>query len=106
MTPELIANLYALLLGFALSGLLASGYQVLAEKPLSFHLLQTSTAAALASVPLLTFGAPFVIMRNTVRGSRIESRRVESAMFATILACFWSLMSGTVAVDLVGRFFA
>ena len=57
-------------------------------------------------MPLLTFGAPFVIMRNTVAGSRIENRRFEYAMIATILACFWSLMSGTVAVELVGRFFA
>ena len=101
MTPELATNLYALCLGFALSGLLASGYQVLAEKPLSFRLLHTSTGQALASVPLLTFGAPFVIMRNTMRGRRIESRRFEYAMLATILACFWSLMCGTVIVDLV-----
>ncbi len=37
-------------------------------------------------------------MRNTIRGRRIEARRFEFVMMATILAGFWSLMSGTVVV--------
>jgi hypothetical protein len=37
----------------------------------------------------------FIIMRNTLRGARIERRRVEFVMMATMLAGFWSLMSGT-----------
>jgi hypothetical protein len=106
VTPELAANLYSLALGFAVSGLLASAYQVLAERPLSFHLLHAPRGAALFAVPLLTFGAPFVIMRNTVRGRRIESRRFEYAMIATILACFWSLMSGTVVVEILSQLLA
>jgi hypothetical protein len=100
---ELAANLYSLALGFAVSGLLASAYQAFADTPLSFRLLHAPAGAALVAVPLLTFGAPFVIMRNTVRGRRIESRRFEYAMIATILACFWSLMSGTVVVEIVGQ---
>ena len=32
------------------------------------------------------------------RGRRIEARRFEFVMMATILAGFWSLMSGTVVV--------
>jgi hypothetical protein len=106
MTPELASNLYALMLGFAVSGLLASGYQIVAAEPLSFRLLHAAMPTALACVPLLTFGAPFVIMRNTVRGRRIENRRFEYAMIATIIACFWSLMCGTVMVELVGRLLA
>jgi hypothetical protein len=34
-------------------------------------------------------------MRNTLRGARIERRRFEFVMMATIIAGFWSLMSGT-----------
>ena len=37
-------------------------------------------------------------MRNVIRGRRIERRRFEFVMMATILAGFWSLMSGTVVV--------
>ncbi|MFN8831078.1 MAG: DUF6949 family protein [Labrys sp. (in: a-proteobacteria)] len=101
MSDASLANFYALALGFAIAGLLASAYQAFAAKPLSFRLLEGRTTAALAAVPLLTFGAPFIIMRNTIRGRRIEKRRFEYAMAATIIACFWSLMSGTVAVELL-----
>jgi len=54
--------------------------------------------ARFAAIPLLMFSAPFIIMRNTVRGRRIEGRRAEIVMLATLIAGFWSLMSGTVVV--------
>jgi hypothetical protein len=34
-------------------------------------------------------------MRNTLRGVKLESRRFEFVMMATIIAGFWSMMSGT-----------
>ena len=58
--------------------------------------------ARFLAVPVLTFAAPFVIMRNAVRGRRLEGRRVELVMLATIIAGFWSLMSGTVVVMAFG----
>ena len=39
--------------------------------------------------------APFIVMRNTLAGAKIERRRFEFVMVATIIAGFWSLMSGT-----------
>ena len=51
-----------------------------------------------AAVPFLVFAAPFIIMRNTLRGARIERRRFEFVMLTTVLAGFWSLMSGTFVV--------
>jgi hypothetical protein len=51
-----------------------------------------------AAVPLLVFSAPFIIMRNTLRGRRLEHRRAEFVMMATVVAGLWSLMSGTVVV--------
>jgi hypothetical protein len=66
-------------------------------QPLSFKLLERQApTAAVASVPLLVFGAPFIIIRNTIRGRRIEERPFVFVMLATIIAGFWSLMSGTV----------
>ena len=50
---------------------------------------------AFAAVPFLVFAAPFIIMRNTLRGAKVERRRFEFVMIATVLAGFWSLMSGT-----------
>ena len=49
-------------------------------------------------MPFLVFAAPFIIMRNTIRGAAIEGRRFGFAVLATLLAGFWSLMSGTVVV--------
>jgi hypothetical protein len=37
-------------------------------------------------------------MRNTIRGRRIEQRRFEAVMIATIIAGIWSIMSGTVVM--------
>ena len=49
-------------------------------------------------MPFLVFAAPFIIMRNTLRGDRWRSRRFEFVMMATVFAGFWSLMSGTFVV--------
>lgn len=99
MSVEALSSLIALGIGFALAGALASGYQALAHRPAGFGLLSNgATARAVAAVPFLVFAAPFIIMRNTVRGRRIESRRVEFVMLATVLAGFWSMMSGTFFV--------
>jgi len=54
--------------------------------------------ATFAAIPFLVFAAPFIIMRNTIRGRRIERRRFEFVMVATVIAGIWSLMSGTVVV--------
>jgi hypothetical protein len=55
-------------------------------------------ASRFAAIPLLMFAAPFIIMRNTLRARRIERRRTELVMVATVIAGLWSLMSGTVVV--------
>ncbi|WGR91534.1 MULTISPECIES: hypothetical protein [unclassified Bradyrhizobium] len=96
MSPDALNSLFSLCIGFALAGALANGYQVMAARPAGFGLLQNGVATkAFAAVPFLVFAAPFIIMRNTLRGARIERRRFEFVMMATIIAGFWSLMSGT-----------
>ncbi|HVD85622.1 MAG TPA: hypothetical protein VNC42_15520 [Bradyrhizobium sp.] len=96
MSPDALNSLLSLCIGFALAGVLTSGYQALAQRPAGFGLLEEGAAPkTFAAVPFLVFAAPFIIMRNTLRGARIERRRFELVMLATILAGFWSLMSGT-----------
>jgi hypothetical protein len=96
MSPEALNSFFSLCIGFALAGALASGYQALVQRPAGFGLLQDGVAPkTFAAVPFLVFAAPFIIMRNTLRGARIERRRFEFVMMATVLAGFWSLMSGT-----------
>ena len=99
MSPDALNSLFSLCIGFALAGALASGYQAMAERPAGFGLLtQGASPQALAAVPFLVFAAPFIIMRNTIRGRRIEQRRFEFVMLATVLAGLWSMMSGTFFV--------
>ncbi|HEX2653948.1 MAG TPA: hypothetical protein VHN11_09885 [Xanthobacteraceae bacterium] len=102
MSPESIQSFLELAIGFSVAGLLASGYQILANQPASFRLLEGGPSiVALAAVPFLVFTAPFIIMRNTVRGRRIEGRSFQFVMLATVLSGLWSLMSGTVVVMIV-----
>jgi hypothetical protein len=97
MSAEPLRSFVLLAIGFAVAGLLSSGYQLAASRPASFALLfRGARTSILAAVPFLIFAAPFIIMRNTVRGS--EHRRIEFVLLATVLAGFWSLMSGTVVV--------
>lgn len=99
MSAEALNSLFSLLIGFALAGALASGYQALVERPPGFELLhQGVTPHRFAAVPFLVFAAPFIIMRNTLRGARIERRRFEFVMMATVIAGFWSMMSGAFFV--------
>ena len=94
-----VRSLMALAIGFAVAGLLSSGYQLLTFQPPSFTLLHDSERnQALAAVPFLVFAAPFIIVRNTIRGRRVERRNFGFAALAAVVAGFWSLMSGTVVV--------
>ena len=96
MSPESLNSFFSLAIGFAFAGALASGYQALAQRPAGFGLLNEGVVPkAFAAVPFLVFAAPFIIMRNTLAGAKIEKRRFEFVMIATIIAGFWSLMSGT-----------
>ena len=99
ISPKSAEELLALLIGFAVAGLISSGYQLVTERPASFRLLEQGPhPGTFAAIPFLVFAAPFIIMRNTIRGRRIERRRFEFVMVATVVAGVWSLMSGTVVV--------
>lgn len=107
MTPESLVfslvwsdsarSLLDVAIGFAVGGMLCSGYQLLTLQAPSFNLLQEPERnRALAAVPFLMFAAPFLIVRNTIRGRRLEGRNFSFAAMAALVAGFWSLMSGTL----------
>jgi hypothetical protein len=99
MSPDQLQSLLALAVGFAIAGMLASGYQWLTARPASFRLLSAlPQTRALAAVPFLVFAAPFIIMRNTLRARRLLERRFGTIVVATVLAGVWSLMSGTAVL--------
>lgn len=101
--PNAIEALQALGLGFAFAGLLASTFELFTAQRASFHLLQERGLVAWASVPVLAFSAPFIILRNTIRGRRFERRPFGFVMLATMIACGWSLLSGRLVLDMAYR---
>ncbi|HEY8567251.1 MAG TPA: hypothetical protein VIL65_17260 [Beijerinckiaceae bacterium] len=103
LDPAAIESIEALVLGFAFAGFIASAFELFTARRASFHLLQAGGAVAVASVPMLVFSAPFIILRNTVRGRRFEHRPVSFVMLATMIACGWSLMSGRLVLDVAQR---
>jgi hypothetical protein len=102
LTPEAIQSFKALAIGFVFAGLVASAFELFTQRRASFHLLQAGGLVAVASVPMVVFAAPFLIIRNTVRGRAIEGRPIHFVMLATIIAGFWSLACGHVVIDLFG----
>lgn len=104
--PAALEALQSLLLGFAFAGLLASAFELFTARRADFKLLQAGGFAAVASVPVVIFSAPFLILRNTVRGRRIEGRPFMFVMLASMIAAVWSMASGRVVLDLLHAFVA
>jgi hypothetical protein len=103
MAPGSQEALLSLAFGFACAGLIASAFEAMTQRRAGFELLQSGGIGAAACVPVVVFSAPFLIIRNTVRGRRFERRPVGFVMAATMIACFWSLMSGRVLIDIAMR---
>ena len=89
----------AIFLGFALAGVTASAFQMLAHKPLSFQMLKDGGLFWAAFVPLLAISAPVIILRNSARGRRYEKRSVHMVAISTIIACFWSMAFGKLIMS-------
>ena len=99
--PAAVEALQSLFLGFAFAGLLASAFELFTERRADFTLLQTGGLAAIASVPVVVFSAPFLILRNTMRGRQGDGRPFSFLMLASLTAGIWSLVSGRVVLDLL-----
>ncbi len=95
-----LESFQSLLIGLAFAGMLANGFELFTDRRASFKLLESGGLGAVACLPIVIFSAPFIILRNIVRGRRFERRPIGFVMAATIVACLWSLMSGRVVLDL------
>jgi hypothetical protein len=104
LSAEEIALFQALLVGFAFSGFLANTFNWLTERQPSFRMLEVGGIGAVASVPLVVFSAPFIILRNTVRGRRYQKRSLIFDFVATLIACGWSMVAGRVIISLFQGF--
>ena len=99
--PAALEALQSLIIGFAFAGLLASAFELFTTQRADFRLLQAGGLFAVASVPVVVFSAPFLIVRNTVRGRRIEGRPCMFVMLASMIASVWSIACGRIVLDLL-----
>jgi hypothetical protein len=110
MSPESIELTLAFAIGFAVAGMVATGYQAVTRRPASFRLLRRGPApATFAAVPVLAFAAPFIIVRDALRRRRTRRMPSDALLFLSMAASVWSMMSGTVivmAVEALARFVA
>ena len=83
---------------FALAGALASRYGRCCNGRQVSTCCSRASPKTFAAVPFRFSPPPSSSCANTLRGLRIERRRFEFVMMATVLAGFWSLMSGTFVV--------
>lgn len=102
INPASMDALRALVLGFAFAGLLASAYEMLMARRLSFRVLRGGDISAVASVPILVFSAPFIIIRNIVR-ARPGRWPFSVVLVATVIAGMWSLLCGRLVLDTATR---
>ncbi|MEQ4600267.1 MAG: hypothetical protein ABN488_21140 [Methylobacteriaceae bacterium] len=103
VSPSSVESIQALIVGLALAGLLASAFEYATNRRASFRLLESGGVTALAALPMIAVVAPFIILRNTLRGRRIERRPIPFVMIATMIACGWSLLSGQIAFGMAHR---
>ena len=99
VSPETIELVLAFAIGFAVAGMVATGYQAVTRRPASFRLLRRGPVpATFAAVPMLAFAAPFIIVRDALRRRRTQRMPSDALLFLSMAASFWSMMSGTVIV--------
>ena len=101
IAPSAVEALQSLFMGFAFAGLLASAFELFTERRADFKVLQAGGFAAVASVPVVVFSAPVLILRNMTHGRQGDGRPFPFLMLAGLSAGVWSLISGRVVLDLL-----
>ncbi|MEP3045769.1 MAG: hypothetical protein ABJL55_12400 [Roseibium sp.] len=84
--------------GFVAAGLLGSLYQLITSQPPKFNFAGESTMGFLTGVMMCIFAGPFIIMRNAIRGRRIENRPLGWLVASSTIAGMWSMCSGLMVM--------
>ena len=98
LTLEMLIVAYAAITGFVAAGLMGSFYQLVTSQAPQFQLNFTGVLGAIGTVFLFVFVGPFIIMRNALRGRRIERRPIGWLFASFVIASMWSIVSGLVVL--------
>jgi len=98
---ELFLAIYIILTGFTCSGVLGSFIQIWKAEPVGFSVRYDDWIQGFLGVLFCVFAGPFIIMRNTVRGRKIEGRPIGWVIAASAIASGWSFCTGLLILHLI-----
>lgn len=97
---EFWLHIYITFVGFVTAGIIASFSRMVTGRPLSFAMRPPVPMLwAIPAVMIRIFAAPFILVRNSVRGALIERRPVPWLIMSFLIATFWSFVSGIVVIE-------
>lgn len=96
---DILIAVYITCAGFVAAGIIGSLYQLITNKPPKFQFGVESLLGTIGAVGLCLFAGPFIIMRNAIRGRRIENRPLGWLVASSTIAGMWSLCSGIVVMQ-------
>ncbi|SDU22049.1 hypothetical protein [Stappia sp. ES.058] len=97
---ELALAAYIGCAGFVMAGILGSFYQLLTGEPLKFAISVETWVKGVFSCLLCVFAGPFIIMRNAIRGRRLDQRPIGWLVASSTIAGMWSLCSGVFVLQI------
>lgn len=90
---------YAVCTGFVCAGIIGSFFQLINNTPPRFDFAAETIGAIVSAIFVCLFAGPFIIMRNAIRGRRIERRPIGWLVASSTIAGMWSLCSGIVILQ-------
>ena len=97
---ELMLTGYIIITGFVCSAVLGSFWQIFRSEPVGFAVTYTTWVAGFMGVFFCVFAGPFIIVRNSIRGRKIEGRPLGWVVAASGIASLWSFCTGLVIIQL------
>lgn len=85
--------------GFICAGFSHAVYQLVTNKVMSFDVSKETGVGMFVSLITLIFAGPFVLVRNSVRGFRIENRNGGWVAASTAISILWSFISGAFLLN-------
>jgi len=87
-------------MGFAIGGVLMSGYYMVTSKPLGFAMEKSHPALLLPQIMLRLVAGPAILMRNVLT---MQDDSLPLTLAGVIIATGWSLGSGALVLQSLGN---
>ncbi len=102
---DLWAVIFGTAVGFTVAGLLASLYDIVTARRLTFAMPgKASTPELMMGIFLRVAAGPFLLVRGAYDALREGSANPLVVAAIVAVACMWGCLSGVIVVDLFGGF--